>query len=53
VKRLLIHALLWIGDQFDRGVPLDLDFNPFETLCYHVSQSLYRLAWMLMEAPAK
>ena len=37
--------LFWLGDQIERGVPADrAGLTPFETLCYRLSQRIYRAA---------
>ena len=37
--------LFWLGDQIERGVPADrADLTSFETLCYRLSQRIYRAA---------
>lgn len=43
---MMVDILLWVGDQFERGVSHDdLDGG----LCYRVSQWCYRMAWRLCE----
>jgi hypothetical protein len=39
------RLLFWLGDQIERGVPADrADLTSFETLCYRLSQRIYRMA---------
>jgi len=43
----MTRFLFWLGDQIERGVPADrADLTPFETLCYRLSQRIYRAAGM-------
>jgi hypothetical protein len=49
----MTRFLLFLGDLFERGISDDWPINRFEELCFRISQYLYALAWMIMEAPAK
>lgn len=45
------RLLFWLGDQFERGVRDD-DWA-CDSVCYRVSQWLYRLGWKMIPESSK
>ena len=48
----MTRFLFWLGDQIERGVPADrADLTSFETICYRLSQRIYKIASNTEAAP--